>query len=163
MNSEGIIFVRVDDRMVHGIVATQYIPFHKATRAMVVNEKASKSDIMRTSLKMACPTGVALSVLAPEKAAENLNAGKYKGQRVVVVGKFVSDIYALYKAGVKFDALDLGNCTQNDVADQASLKVLDKTFRVNAEEYAMLKEMKEGGVRVYAQFTVQSPEKDIQF
>ena len=99
MNSEGIIFVRVDDRMVHGIVATQFLPAYKATRAMVVNEKAAGSEIMRMSLKMAVPTGVALSVLAPEKASANILNGNYKGQRVFIVGKFISDIYALFRRG----------------------------------------------------------------
>ena len=162
MNSEGIIFVRVDDRMVHGIVATQFLPAYKATRAMVVNEKASTSEIMRMSLKMAVPTGVALSVLAPEKASANILAGNYKGQRVFIVGKFISDIYELFKAGVKFDALDLGNCTQNDVNDP-SLTVLDKTVRVNPEELNMLKEMAAGGVRVFCKFKENDPEKDCHF
>ena len=162
MNSEGIIFVRVDDRMVHGIVATQFLPAYKATRAMVVNEKAANSEIMRMSLKMAVPTGVALSVLAPEKASANILNGNYKGQRVFIVGKFISDIYALYKAGVKFDAVDLGNCTQNDVNDP-TLPVLDKTVRVNPEELAQLKEMSEGGVRVFCKFKENDPEKDCKF
>lgn len=162
MNSEGIIFVRVDDRMVHGIVATQFLPAYKATRAMVVNEKAANSEIMRMSLKMAVPTGVALSVLAPEKASANILNGNYKGQRVFIVGKFISDIYALYKAGVKFDAVDLGNCTQNDVNDP-TLTVLDKTVRVNPEELAQLKEMSEGGVRVFCKFKENDPEKDCKF
>ena len=162
MNSEGIIFVRVDDRMVHGIVATQFLPAYKATRAMVVNEKAAGSEIMRMSLKMAVPSGVALSVLAPEKASVNILNGNYKGQRVFIVGKFISDIYTLFKAGVKFDALDLGNCTQNDVNDP-TLTVLDKTVRVNPEELAMLKEMSEGGVRVFCKFKENDPEKDCKF
>lgn len=158
MAANGIVFVRVDDRMIHGIVATQWVPFYKATRAMVVNEKASNSDVIRMSLKMACPAGVALSVLAPAKAAENINAGKYVGQRVFVVGKFISDIYALFKAGVQIGALDLGNVTQNDVNDPTTT-VLDKTVRVNKEELAMLKEMKAAGVKIFCQFTVQDTEK----
>lgn len=162
MNSEGIIFVRVDDRMVHGIVATQFLPAYKATRAMVVNEKAANSEIMRMSLKMAVPTGVALSVLAPEKASANILNGNYAGQRVFIVGKFISDIYALFKAGVKFDAVDLGNCTQNDVNDP-TLTVLDKTVRVNQEELAQLKEMSEGGVRIFCKFKEQDAEKDCKF
>ena len=72
----GLLHFRVDDRMLHGVVATQWVPEFKATRAMVIDEAASKSDIVRSGLKMACPAGVALSVLASAKAVENIKAGK---------------------------------------------------------------------------------------
>lgn len=158
MANNGIVLVRIDDRMIHGIVATQWIPFLKANRGMVINEKASKSEIIRMSLKMAIPTGVALSVLAPSKAAENFKANKYVAQRVVVVGKFISDIYAVWKEGVEIDALQLGNVTQNDVNDPTTT-VLDKTVRVTKEELAMLREMQAGGVEIYCQFAKNDSKK----
>ena len=70
----GIVHFRVDDRMLHGIVATDWVPAYNATRAMVIDGPASTNDLIRSGLKMACPGGVALSVLAPEKAAENMKA-----------------------------------------------------------------------------------------
>ena len=87
--ANGILHFRVDDRMIHGIVATDWVPAYNATRAMVIDEPASKSDIVRSGLKMACPAGVALSVLAPEKAVENIKAGKYLAQRVLVVFRYI--------------------------------------------------------------------------
>ena len=75
--ANGILHFRVDDRMIHGIVATDWVPAYNATRAMVIDGPASTNDIVRSGLKMACPAGVALSVLAPEKAVENIKAGKY--------------------------------------------------------------------------------------
>lgn len=78
----GIIHFRVDDRMLHGIVATQWVPTSRATRAMVVDDPASTNDVVRASLKMACPPGVALSVIGCDKAITNIQAGKYANQRV---------------------------------------------------------------------------------
>ena len=60
MKALGFIGFRVDDRMIHGIVATQWVPNLKATRAMVIDDEASTNDIMRSSMKMATPAGVAL-------------------------------------------------------------------------------------------------------
>ena len=86
--ANGILHFRVDDRMIHGIVATDWVPAYNATRAMVIDGPASTNDIVRSGLKMACPAGVALSVLAPEKAVENIKAGKYSAQRVFVVFRY---------------------------------------------------------------------------
>lgn len=155
LQDSGIVDVRVDDRMVHGIVATQWIPENRCTRAMVVNEIASTNQMIRTTLKMATPAGVSLSVLAPTKAAENILNGNYKQQRVFVVGRDIYDVYALYKAGVKFARVNLGNVTQN----MGETLVLDKTVRVNQQEKEMLKEMRDAGITITCQFRPADPVK----
>lgn len=145
----GIVDVRVDDRMIHGIVAAEWIPRAKSTRVMVVNEAASKSDMLRSTLKMATPGGVALSVLAPEKAVENFMSQKYQTQRVFVIAREINDAFALFKGGVKFKRINLGNVTQNI---DKEVVILDKTVRVSMKEKEMLREMAEAGIQIICQF-----------
>lgn len=152
----GILDVRVDDRMVHGIVATSWIPAAKATRAMVVNKRASESDMTRNALKLGTPAGVNLSVLAPEKAIANILNGNYINQRVFLVGRYIKDIYDLYKGGVKFARVNLGNVTQN-VGKTTSL---DKTVRVSDEELVMLREMRDAGIKITCQFRTDDQMKE---
>ena len=152
----GILDVRVDDRMVHGIVATSWIPAAKATRAMVVNKRASESDMTRNALKLGTPAGVNLSVLAPEKAIANILNGNYTNQRVFLVGRYIRDIYDLYKGGVKFARVNLGNVTQN-VGKTTSL---DKTVRVSDEELVMLREMRDAGIKITCQFRTDDQMKE---
>lgn len=153
----GLLHFRVDDRMLHGIVATQWVPEYRATRAMVIDEAASTNDVVRSGLKMACPAGVALSVLAPEKAIANIKSGKYEAQRVVVIFRYVEAAYQLFKAGIPLPQLNLGNVTQN----KGETTVLDKTVRVSPEEKQMLKEMRDGGVKITARFRLSDPEIDV--
>lgn len=131
--ANGILHFRVDDRMIHGIVATDWVPAYNATRAMVIDGPASTNDIVRSGLKMACPAGVALSVLAPEKAVENI------------------------KAGVEIPQLNLGNVTQN----KGETTTLDKTVRVSDEELAMLREMAAAGVKITARFRFSDNETEL--
>lgn len=152
----GILDVRVDDRMVHGIVATSWIPAAKATRAMVVNKRASESDMTRNALKLGTPAGVNLSVLAPEKAIANILNGNYTNQRVFLVGRYIKDIYDLYKGGVKFARVNLGNVTQN----VGKTTTLDKTVRVSDEELVMLREMSDAGIKITCQFRTDDPLKE---
>ena len=153
--SNGILDVRVDDRMVHGIVATQWIPEAKATRAMVVNTRASESQMTRDALKLGTPKGVSLSILPPEKAIANIQNGNYTNQRVFVIGRYIKDVYDLYKGGVKFARVNLGNVTQNI----GTTHVLDKTVRVSDEELQMLREMRDGGIEITCQFRTNDPKK----
>lgn len=156
-SDNGIVDLRVDDRMIHGIVAAEWLPGAKTTRVMVVNEDASKSDMLRSTLKMATPGGIALSVLAPSKAIENFGSNKYVAQRVFVIGREIADVYALYKGGVAFKRVNLGNVTQNSGDD---ILVLDKTVRVTSAERQMLKEMMLDGIKITCQFRVGDNTKD---
>ena len=146
--ANGIVDVRVDDRMIHGIVSTQWIPKYRATRAMVVNESASKNDMIRSAMKMAVPPGVALSCISPSKAIANFQINKYERQKVFVVGREVIDIYLLFKGGVEFKRVNLGDITQN----ANPTVVLDKTVRVTEEEKSMLREMRDAGILIHCQF-----------
>ena len=156
MKALGFVGFRVDDRMVHGIVETSWIPAAKATRAMVVNKRASESDMTRNALKLGTPAGVNLSVLAPEKAIANILNGNYTNQRVFLVGRYIKDIYDLYKGGVKFARVNLGNVTQN-VGKTTSL---DKTVRVSDEELVMLREMRDAGIKITCQFRTDDQMKE---
>lgn len=155
--ANGILHFRVDDRMIHGIVATDWVPAYNATRAMVIDGPASTNDIVRSGLKMACPAGVALSVLAPEKAVENVKAGKYSAQRVFVVFRYIKTAYEVFKAGVEIPQLNLGNVTQN----KGETTTLDKTVRVSDEELAMLREMAAAGVKITARFRFSDNETEL--
>ena len=153
----GIIHFRVDDRMLHGIVATQWVPTSKATRAMVVDGPASTNDVVGSSLKMACPPGVALSVIDCEKAINNILAGKYANQRVFCVFRYIHSAYELFKAGVPMPQLNLGTVTQNT----GDVTVRDKTVRVSDEEREMLREMRDGGVKITVRFLPGDAEQDV--
>ena len=65
--------------------------------------------------------------------------------------------YELFKAGVEIPHLNLGDVTQNT----GETTVLGKTVRVSAEEKAMLKEMKDAGVKITVQFTPTDTENDV--
>lgn len=157
MKALGFIGFRVDDRMIHGIVATQWVPNLKATRAMVIDDEASTNDIMRSSMKMGTPAGVALSVIDHTKAVTNIGNNKYANQRVFCVFKTVESAYELFKAGVEIPHLNLGDVTQNT----GETTVLAKTVRVNLKEKEMLKEMRDAGVKITAQFTPSDSEADV--
>ena len=80
-----IVNVRIDDRLIHGQVATVWSQVTRATRIMVVDDAVVKDPVNKEALKMACPSQCKLSILTVEKAAANLCAGKYEGERVFIV------------------------------------------------------------------------------
>ena len=82
---EGIIHVRIDDRMIHGQVATQWSGRLNATRIMVINDSIVNDDMRKTVVRLAAPANVSTSILGRQKALSNIKSGNYKGLRVLLI------------------------------------------------------------------------------
>ncbi|MDR2975994.1 MAG: PTS sugar transporter subunit IIB [Streptococcaceae bacterium] len=109
MQSLGIIHVRLDERMIHGQVATLWSGNLGATRIMIADDAVAKNEIEKASLKTAVPGGVKLSILKVETAAARIQAGNYIGQKVFLIVPKLSDLFELIDAGVPIEAFNLGN------------------------------------------------------
>ena len=95
-----IVNVRIDDRLIHGQVAAVWSQYTKATRIMVVDDQVVHDVVNKEALKMACPQQCKLSILTAEKAAANLCAGKYDGEKVFIVAKNPKTIRSILDHGV---------------------------------------------------------------
>lgn len=53
---KGIIHVRIDDRMIHGQVATQWTNQLSANRIMVINNEVANDDVKKSCSSPRCTT-----------------------------------------------------------------------------------------------------------
>lgn len=150
-----IIHTRVDDRLIHGQVATMWTNQLGATRIMVVDDKAACDDVMKMSLKMATPSGVALSVLPVEKAAIRINANAYEGQRVFLIVKSPDTLLRLVQQNVEIKKVNVGNLTYYDGRVKIS-----NTVAVSEEEVKNFRKLKDRGVEIALQLTPNNQSED---
>lgn len=141
-----IINVRIDERLIHGQVASFWTNYLKANRIMVIDDNAVKSDIQKMALKMACPPGVKLSILSTGKAAENLLNEKYENENVFIVLKGPEVLLSLWDKGLQLKEVNVGNMSSS--TDTISVK---RSVNVTQEDIADFKELNNRGVKLYAQ------------
>lgn len=141
-----IVNVRIDDRLIHGQVATIWSMVTKATRIMVVDDLVVKDVVNKEALKMACPQQCKLSILTVEKAAANLCAGKYEGERVLIVAKNPKTIRGLYDHGFHMEHVNVGN-----MGGKQNTRMLKKAVSVTEEDIADFLYLADHGVKVTAQ------------
>ena len=79
---KGFVHIRIDDRLIHGQVATRWSTGLKVNRIMVIDDAVAANDNEKAILRMAAPAGVNTSILPLEKAVANIKNGNYDGQRV---------------------------------------------------------------------------------
>lgn len=142
----GIVHVRIDDRLIHGQVATRWTAETKATRILVPNDEVAVNDVQKQILRMAAPDGVNTSLINVEKAIENINDGKYSTQRVLLVAKSPVDIVRLIDGGVDIKHVNVGNMAKRDRATQ-----IKKSISILPEERAAFEDLLGRGIMITAQ------------
>lgn len=142
---EGIIHIRIDDRLIHGQVATQWTNELGATRIMVINDEISQNEMQKTLLRLAAPPNVSTSIISKETAFKNITSGKYKGQKVLIVVKSPVDILALVNMGLDIKSINVGNMSTRP--DTIRIKA---TVCVTYEEKSAFQELINRGIEVTA-------------
>ena len=82
---KGIVHIRIDDRLIHGQVAAFWTNSLSISRIMVVNDEVAADEMQKSLLRMVAPASVRTSIISKETAIKNISAGKYEGQRVLLV------------------------------------------------------------------------------
>lgn len=137
--------IRIDDRMIHGQVAAIWCNKLKTTRIIVANDAVANDEIRKIALKMAAPAGVKISVITKEKAANNINAGKYEADNVLLILTNPKDALDLIEKGVKLPTINVGNMGHNDNTIQ-----IKKSINVTKEDADNFRKLSEAGVKLTA-------------
>ncbi len=138
---KGINNIRIDDRLIHGQVATMWSNKLGVTRIMVVNNAVANNDVQKKVLRMAVPAGIASSIITSETALKNITADKYEGQNVLLIVKSPIDLLPFEEAG-----LDLGVVNVGNMSNRKDTEVLRPNISVTSEERAAFEKLLSDGV-----------------
>ncbi|HFX3812142.1 TPA: PTS mannose/fructose/sorbose transporter subunit IIAB [Enterococcus faecium] len=152
---ENIVNVRIDERLIHGQVAGIWAPSLHTQRIIVINDEAAADSLQKSSLRMAAPTSMRLSVLTVESAAKNIRSGKYGKQRLFLVFKNPTDVLRYLKAGGKLTHVNVGNMSYKEGS-----KDITKSIKVLEEEIDVFESIAAMDINVTAQLVPNDPVVD---
>lgn len=115
-----IVMTRVDNRLLHGIIVTQWAPMSGANRVMVIDDKVANDDIAKASMRLARPAGMAVSIITEETAIKNFKNGKYDREKVFVIVKEPETILHMVESGININKLIIGGTVVKDGGKQLS-------------------------------------------
>jgi len=151
-----IIHVRIDERLIHGQVATVWTNSLGCNRIMVINDEACNSETQKYVLKLATPPSVSLSVLTIEKAVTRIKEGKYDNDKVFVIFKNPKDCVRIIEKGIELPFINVGNMSTKD--GTTSVK---KSVNVSKEDVVAFRKLNDLGVKITARMIPNEP--DINF
>ena len=124
----GIVLARIDNRLLHGIVATQWAGRSGAQRIMIIDDTVANNELTKASMKLARPTGMAISIITEETALNNFKAGKYNDHTVFVLVKKPETLVKLSDIGVKIPELVIGGTVKPAEGEEA-VKLSQRALR----------------------------------
>ena len=150
-----VVLARVDQRLIHGLVVNQWAPALQVKRFMVVDDVLCNNEDIKASMRMAKPAGTGVSVISTETAVTNFKAGKYDGQRVLILVKEPETLIKLMEGGVEIPKVDLGIIFNGR-------EPVTKFIALNEKEKADLETIKGMGVPVVIQYIPTDAEEEYQ-
>lgn len=124
MPSPANVFVRIDSRLVHGQVTTQWCSALGAATVIVANDEVAGNATRQKLMRMAVPRGVSARFLTvADAAAAAAGPGVPGGQTILVVVETPADALALVRAGVPVARVNVGNVPLTEERHQVTPSV----------------------------------------
>ncbi|MEG1653377.1 MAG: PTS mannose transporter subunit IIAB [Hafnia sp.] len=99
---------RIDDRLIHGQVATRWTKETNVSRIIVVSDEVAADHVRSTLLKQVAPPGVTAHVVDVEKMIRVYNNPAYGRDRVMLLFTNPTDVVRLVENGVNITTVNIG-------------------------------------------------------
>ena len=141
--------------MIHGQVAGIWSTSLNTQRIIVINDEAAKDPLQKSSLRMAAPSSMRLSVLTVAEAAKNVQAGKYGAQRIFLLFKNPTDVLRYLEAGGELTTVNVGNMSYKE-----GTREVTKSIQVTEAEEAVFEDIAKRHIKITAQRVPNDPVVD---
>lgn len=151
-----VVLARIDNRLLHGIIVTQWAPESGSNRVMVIDDATANDPISKATMKMARPAGNAISIITEEKALTNFKSGKYDPEKLLVLAKEPKTFLDLVNRGVKITKLIIGGTT----ARENGIELSKRAF-ADKDEVADYEALLDAGVELVSQYVPADKEVNV--
>lgn len=104
-----IVLVRVDCRLIHGQVVETWVPHTGANCLLVANDALVENPFLRSVMEMAVPSDVHVIFCHVDDVPDMLEVIDRRGERAILLCASSLDALEIYRRGVRFAALNIGN------------------------------------------------------
>lgn len=156
MAANGIAFVRIDDRLVHGQVVQAWNAIVKANVMVVVSNSVATNETTQELMRSAAPQSVSVefcSVADAPHVLEELASRK----RVFVLVERPLDASALVQAGVGITCVNVGNMHSGEGRRDVAPSVA-----VSAEDEQAFRQLRDAGVALEIRRVPTSPQVAVE-
>ena len=136
---------RIDDRLIHGQVATRWTKETNVQRIIVVSDEVAADTVRKTLLTQVAPPGVTAHVVDVAKMIRVYNNPKYAGDRVMLLFTNPTDVERIVEGGVKITSVNIGG-----MAFRQGKTQVNNAFSVDAKDIEAFNKLNARGIELEA-------------
>ncbi len=136
---------RIDDRLIHGQVATRWTKETNVTRIIVVSDEVAADTVRKTLLTQVAPPGVTAHVVDVAKMIRVYNNPKYAGDRVMLLFTNPTDVERVVEGGVNIKTVNIGG-----MAFRQGKTQVNNAISVDEKDIEAFKKLNERGIELEA-------------
>lgn len=138
-----INLVRIDDRLIHGQVATVWAKEANAERIIICSDQVANDEIRKTLLLQVAPPGVKVNVVGIDKAVRVYKNPKYENDQVFYLFTRPQDIVRMVEGGVDIKSVNIGG-----MAFKEGKKQITKAVSVDDSDREAFKKLNDLGIEL---------------
>ena len=155
MAEPNILLTRIDNRLIHGQIATQWNATLGANLIIVANDDVATNTMRQNLMRMAAPQGVQTRFFSLQKTIEAIGDASDR-QQIFIVVETPQDALALVKGGVPIKKVNIGNMHMAEGKHQVATAVA-----VDDADVAAFRELQDAGVELEIQRIPSTPVEDL--
>jgi PTS system mannose-specific IIB component len=136
-----ITHVRIDSRLLHGQVATNWARSVGCNRIIVVSDSVAHDDMRKTLIVQAAPPGVKANVTTIDQMVKAYNDPRMGNVKALVLFENPEDALRLVEAGVPLEHINVGS-----LAHSAGKTMLTQAIAAGPEDAEAFKALADSGV-----------------
>lgn len=145
MGNPNIVLTRIDNRLIHGQVATAWTQYSGANLLLVANDDVAGNTTRQSLMNIAAPKGVQTRFFSIQKTIDVIFKASPK-QLIALIVETPQDVLKLVKGGVPIKKLNVGNMHMAE-----GKKQITKAVCVDEDDLNTFKELRNLGVEIEIQ------------
>ncbi|MCU5775804.1 PTS mannose transporter subunit IIAB [Erwiniaceae bacterium BAC15a-03b] len=134
---------RIDDRLIHGQVATRWTKETNVTRIIVVSDEVAADNVRKTLLTQVAPPGVTAHVVDVAKMIRVYNNPKYGQDKVMLLFTNPTDVERVVAEGVNIKSVNIGG-----MAFRQGKTQVNNAVSVDETDIAAFKKLNQRGIEL---------------
>jgi PTS system, mannose/fructose/sorbose family, IIA component len=136
------VLARIDTRLLHGQVATNWTKATNPNRIIVVSDSVSKDDLRKKLIEQAAPPGVRAHVIPLDKLVQVYNDPRFGDTKALLLFENPQDALAVIEKGVEIPELNIGS-----MAHSVGKVQINNVLSVDQADVDMYKKLRDLGVK----------------
>ena len=136
------VLARIDTRLLHGQVATNWTKATNPNRIIVVSDSVSKDELRKKLIEQAAPPGVRAHVIPLDKLVQVYNDPRFGDTKALLLFETPQDALAVIEKGVEIPELNVGS-----MAHSVGKVQINNVLSLDQEDIEVYKKLRDLGVK----------------